>query len=119
MKIEWLDEPEDQDYPAAESYLSLLFLPEVATEIVEELRKAMVTKFKAKDIARACGQHLLDVDNSHVEKNREKVHDGKKLSPILLFRRPDANRVVICDGFHRVSAVYQLDEDAWIPCKIV
>jgi hypothetical protein len=28
-------------------------------------------------------------------------------------------KVIIADGYHRVCAVYRLDEDAIIPCKIV
>jgi hypothetical protein len=28
-------------------------------------------------------------------------------------------KVVVADGYHRLCAVYQIDEDAWIPCKIV
>jgi len=27
--------------------------------------------------------------------------------------------VIVADGYHRLCAVYQIDEDAWIPCKIV
>jgi hypothetical protein len=27
--------------------------------------------------------------------------------------------VVVADGYHRLCAVYQVDEDAWVPCKIV
>jgi hypothetical protein len=41
-------------------------------------------------------------------------------SPHLLLVRDEANgKLVIADGFHRLRAVYALDEDARIPCKIV
>lgn len=117
MKIHWLDEPEDHDYPAAESYLTLLFAEDEAMYAAAQLREASVTRFKAKDIFRASGLPLLGVSNSHVEKNLEKIKDGKPLSPILLVRATD--KVIVADGYHRVCAVYRHDEDALIPAKIV
>jgi hypothetical protein len=30
-----------------------------------------------------------------------------------------AQQLIIADGYHRLCSVYQFDEDAWIPCKIV
>jgi hypothetical protein len=57
------------------------------------------------------------VSNSHVEKDRRKILSGKKLSPILLVRGD--SKVIIADGYHRMCAVYSIDEDALIPSKIV
>ena len=119
VEITWLSEPEDKDYPAAESYLSLTFDPEDAKKIVGKLRKAPMTKSKAKDIFRASGLSLLGISNSHVEKDRKKVKDQEQLSPILLVRDDKHGRVIIADGYHRMCAVYSFDEDACIPCKIV
>ena len=119
VKIEWMDEPEDHDYPAAESYLSLIYDPQAAAGSVQKLRKAPVTKFKAKDIFRASGLSLLGVSNSHVEKDRKKILDGMKLSPLLLVRDSDNGKVIIADGYHRLCSVYSFAEDALIPCKIV
>jgi hypothetical protein len=31
----------------------------------------------------------------------------------------DHAKVIIADGYHRLCAVYSVDEDAMIPCKIV
>jgi disulfide oxidoreductase YuzD len=62
---------------------------------------------------------LLGVSNSHVEKDRRKIEDGKPLSPILLVRDEPNGRVVIADGYHRLCAVYSFEEDECIPCKIV
>ena len=78
----------------------------------------MVT-FKAKDIFRASRLNLLGIKNKHVDKNMEKIGNAEELSPILLVRDPLSNRVIIADGYHRLSAVYALSEDADIPCKIV
>ncbi len=116
-KIDWLPEPEDHNYPAALSYLQLLFPAARAAKIVEDLKAAGVSTFKAKDIFRASGLSLLGVSNSHVDKDRHKIASGKKLSPILLVRGD--TRVIIADGYHRMCAVYAVDEDALIPCKIV
>ena len=52
------------------------------------------------------------------EVNR-KILGGKKLSPLLLVRDTVRSRLIIADGYHRLCSVYQFDEDAWIPCKIV
>jgi hypothetical protein len=117
MKIEWLDEPEHHDYPAALSYLCLHFPLEHAGQIVHDLRAAGMTEFKAKDIIRASGLTPLGVSNSHVEHNRQKLHDGKKLSPVLLVRVGE--KVLIADGYHRVCTVFGIDEDAVVPAKIV
>lgn len=118
MPIQWLDLPEEHDYPAAESYLTLLFDKAKAAGYVEELRRAKMTSFKAKDIFRASQLSLLGVSNSHVAKDSGKIRDGKRLSPLLLVRYPPAARVIVADGYHRLCAVYQVDEDAVIPCKI-
>lgn len=118
-EIKWLSDPEEKDYPAAESYLSLIFENRDAQEIVAKLRKAPLTKFKAKDVFRASGLSLLGISNSHVEKDRKKIKDGKGLSPILLVRDSSRGRVVVADGYHRMCAVYSFNEDECILCKIV
>ena len=115
--IKWLDAPQAHDYPAALSYLSLLYKPKVAKPLVKDLKRSKVVSFKAKDIFRASSLSLLGISNSHVEKDRQAILSGKALSPILLVR--DGHKVVIADGYHRMCAVYGFDEDAVIPCKIV
>jgi len=117
--ILWLPKPEDHDYPAAESYLSLVFTAEEARAKVAALRKADMTSFKAKDIFRASGLSLLGISNSHVERDRRKIRTGEKISPLLLVRDDRDRRVIVADGYHRLCAVYSFDEDALIPCKIV
>lgn len=119
VEIRWLPEPEEKNYPAAESYLGLLYEVTVVKDIVSKLKTVPVSMFKAKDIFRASGLSLLGVSNSHVEKDREKLEDGKPMSPILLVRDEHNAKVVIADGYHRMCAVYSFDEDEMIPCKIV
>lgn len=76
-KVPWCAKPQKHDYPAAESYLSLLMRPREALIILKE-----------------------------------------PLSPLLLCRDPGHGKLVIADGYHRLCAVYSVDEDAMIPCQI-
>jgi hypothetical protein len=117
--IKWLANVEAQDYPAALSYLSLIYADKDAAKTVARLRKAAIGAFKAKDILRASRLSSLGVSNSHVLKDRKKIMKGKALSPVLLVRDSDNGKVIIADGYHRLCAVYEFDEDAVIPCKIV
>ena len=117
--IFWLEAPEDHDYPAALSYLSLIFDEETAASYVNSLRLSPVVEFKAKDIFRASCLSLLGVSNTHILKDQKKIIAGQQLSPLLLVRDSKNNRVVVADGYHRMCAVYSFDEDAIIPCKIV
>ena len=118
IEILWLKKPEDHDYPAAESYLRLTYDDADARKLVQLLRRAPMSGFKAKDIFRASGLSLLGVSNLHVEKDRNKIRKGKPLSPLLLVRDKANGKVVVADGYHRLCAVYSFDEDAIIPCKI-
>ena len=117
-KIQWLSEPEEQDYPAALSYLSLLYDEQTAATYVNKLKLAALSKFKAKDIFRASGLSLLGISNAHVEKDRQKIQSGCELSPLLLIRDSVNGKIIIADGYHRLLPVYSYDEDAVIPCKI-
>jgi hypothetical protein len=119
IQIAWLNDPEDHNYPAAESYLSLLLNPLDAAATVSALRVAAPARFKAKDIFRASRLSLLGVSNLHVDKDRKKIEAGKPLSPLLLVRDRATGRVIIADGYHRLCAVYTFDEDALILCRIV
>ena len=119
MKIKWRDKPQTQDYAAAASYLTLTMNPSAATAIAIELEQAEITDFAAKDIFRASGLPLLESSNSHVKKDFARITAGEKLSPLLLYRDKIRATLIIADGYHRLCAVYQFDEDAMIPCRIV
>ncbi|MHB8451053.1 MAG: hypothetical protein ACYDAQ_11470, partial [Mycobacteriales bacterium] len=81
----WKSEPEEQDFPAAESYLSLLVGPAAATRLAKALRKGRrLEHYAAKDILRASGLPLLGVEDSEVAADLKKVKAGVKLSPVLL-----------------------------------
>jgi hypothetical protein len=118
VSLTWLADAEEHDFPAAESYLSLIYSSKRAAELTAKLRASKIAQFKAKDIFRASQLSLLGISNSHVEKDKQKIGDGKPLSPLLLVRDETNGKVVIADGYHRLCAVYGFDEDALIPCKI-
>lgn len=58
-KILWNELPADHDYPAAWSYLSLIYEEKVVNEMVKNLREVPKTEYKAKDIFRSSGLSLL------------------------------------------------------------
>jgi len=117
--IKWLKAPQTQDYPAAHSYLSLIYDETKTVELVKNLKEAAISKYKAKDIFRASNVSLLGISNSHVDKDRKKIKKGISLSPILLVRDISNGKLIIADGYHRLCAVYSFDEDSIIPCKII
>lgn len=119
--VTWLAEPEDHDYPAAASYLSLLADATVVAATVAALRNAETATFKAKDILRAARLDLLPRDNAHVASDLRKIAAGKDLSPVLLVRGDAVNGrpTLVADGYHRVCASYHTDENTAIPARIV
>jgi hypothetical protein len=113
----WKNEPEDRDYPAALSYLSLLMDPAAAAQLASALEKTgKLDHYKAKDVLRASELPLLAEDDKHVASDLGKVKSGRKLSPVLLVR---GKPLLVADGYHRICASYHLDENADIPCRIV
>lgn len=120
-KVVWLDEPEEHDYPAAASYLSLIADPDLIGQVIDGLRdQRNAAFFKAKDILRAAGLALLPPENPHVAADLRKIAAHKNLSPILLVRGDlrQGFALQIADGYHRVCASYHTDENTDIPCRI-
>jgi hypothetical protein len=117
----WGDEPDEHDYPAAASFLSLICDPSDVRRLVTALKAAPIVHFKAKDLLRASALALLPSDNFHVAIDLTKIARGQSLSPVLLMRG-DFRRGVpltIADGYHRICASYHVDENADIPCHLV
>ena len=114
--IKWLAEPEEHDFPAAFDCISMEYGEEQAAVLVEKLRAAEITHRKAKDIVRMSRDTPHDAKNKHVKHNLDKIAAREPLSPVLLV---SGKPLLVADGWHRVSAIHLLDEDALIPCKIV
>ncbi|MDO9164258.1 MAG: hypothetical protein Q8N35_17625 [Methylococcaceae bacterium] len=118
-EINWLTDVDDHNYPAAASYLAILYSQEIVADMIVRLKNTGIVQFKAKDIFRASQLSLLGVSNSHVEKDIDKIMSGKSLSPLLLVRDQQNGKVIIADGYHRLCAIYRFKEDAFIQCKII
>lgn len=115
--MQWLPDVEEHDCPAAESYHSLTSSGRRVTKIVSELRAARLVLFKAKDTFRASRLSVLGVGNSHVEKDRKKIRNGQGVSPLLLVRDRRNGKAVIANGYHRLCALYEINEDAVVLCQ--
>lgn len=119
-EVRWLTQPEDQDYPSAADYLSLLEADDVVATVVAAFKDAPIHHRKAKDILRAARLALLPEDNVHVASDLRKIKEGKKLSPILIVKGDLARGIPaqVADGYHRVCASYYTDENTDIPLKL-
>lgn len=118
MKIKWASQVAKDDFPAAEAYLSLIFPKADALKLVRKLKKAPLEEFAAKDILRA-SRLPLDTSSDSLTAEKQKVEQGKHLSPILLVRHERTGNVIIADGYHRVCVTCLFTEDAKVPAKIV
>ncbi|HTZ10023.1 MAG TPA: hypothetical protein VMB72_13180 [Acidimicrobiales bacterium] len=113
----WKDTPDEHDFRAARSYLSLLLEPAQAKRVARALeRSAELEHFLAKDILRASGLALLPAEDHEVAKDLAKVRASTPLSPVLLVRGVP---LWVADGYHRVCASYHVTENAPVPCRIV
>lgn len=117
----WKLQPDEHDFPAAATYLSLICDEILVKKLVKLLRDAAPVNYEAKDLLRASRLPLLEKEIAHVAQDLEKVKKGDKLSPILLVRgRFTKDRpLIVADGYHRICASYWLDENAQIPCRVV
>jgi hypothetical protein len=121
-RIKWAEAPQSHDYPAADSYLSLLIDdPELRAAFATQLQAAPIVHFKAKDLLRASQLALLGKDNAEVAADLKKARDRQPLSPVLLVRG-DLVRgfpLQVADGYHRICASYYVDENTDIPCRLI
>ena len=119
-KVRWLDEPQEKDYAAARSYLSLLVADGELDGLIDRLRTATSGSWRAKDILRAARLPLLAASDSvEVAEKIAKVRAREPLSPILIVvLRPDVV-VQIADGYHRTCAAYLCHEDTLVPGRIL
>jgi hypothetical protein len=117
--IKWLDEPEEKDYLAAHSFLSMVLAPGALDETIVALRTAPLGHWAAKDLLRAAGlPPLRPKQSAEVAEKLKKIKSGIPISPVLLLGgiRDD---LVIGDGYHRASAAYRVDEDALVPGRLL
>jgi hypothetical protein len=117
--IKWLSEPEEKDYLAAHSFLSMVLAPGALEETIAALRTAPLGHWAAKDLLRAAGlPPLRPKQSAEVAEKLKKIKNGTPISPVLLVGgiRDD---LVIGDGYHSASAAYRVDEDALVPGRLL
>lgn len=118
-QVKWLSQPVDKDYGAADSFLQLLFDSKKARAWSKKLKRADLSEYFAKDIFRASGTQISEVQAFDWTKQHNEIAAGKALSPILLVRQGHGRPLIIADGFHRICAVFETDQEIAVPCKIV
>jgi hypothetical protein len=117
--IKWLDDPEQKDYLAARSFLSMVVFPEELDETISALHDAPQGNWAAKDLLRAAGLPPLRAKQStEVAEKLAKIKKGTPISPVLLVSGI-REFLVIADGYHRVSAAHRVDEDARVPGRLL
>jgi hypothetical protein len=117
--IRWLDDPEQKDYLAARSFLSMVIAPEELDETISALRNAQQGHWAAKDLLRAAALPPLRAKQSaEVAEKLLKIKEGTAISPVLLVGGI-REFLVIADGYHRVSAAHRVDEDARVPGRLL
>ncbi len=116
--VKWLGEPEEKDYVAAHSYLSLLLAPDMLREAMTLLREAPEGQWRAKDILRAASLPLLKRKQSEeVAEKLKHIADRVPISPILLIH-DGRGTLVVADGYHRACAAYIVEEDVQVPGRL-
>ena len=117
--VKWLPEPADKDYDAAQSFLQLLYNSKKARRWAKELKAKEITEYTAKDIPRASGTPMSEVQAFDWSKQQKEINEGKPLSPILIVKQDNGGHLIIADGFHRLCALFTNDQEVKVPCKIV
>lgn len=120
MEPKWLAEPQKHDLTAAESFLSLELHAKHVAAALELLRKrrGKTRQFAAKDLLRAADLAVLPKDDEGVAAKLAKIRRDEKISPVLLVRRKHG-KLLVADGYHRISAAYICDESTMVPCVLV
>jgi hypothetical protein len=117
--VKWLDDPEQKDYLAARSFLSMVIFPEELDETISALHDAPQGNWAAKDLLRAADLPPLRAKQStEVAEKLAKIKKGTPISPVLLVGGI-REFLVIADGYHRVSAAHRVDQDARVPGRLL
>ena len=118
-RIKWLDEPEEKDYLAAHSFMSMVLAPGALEQTIAGLRDAPLGHWAAKDLLRAAGLPVLrPKESTEVAEKLAKIKKGTPISPVLLVGGI-RDYLVIADGYHRASAAHRIDEDALVPGRLL
>lgn len=118
-EVKWLPEPAAGDYDAAQSFLQLLYNAKKARRWAKALKQQEMSDYAARDILRASGTPMSEVQAFDWTKQQKEIAQGKPLSPILLVRQDNGGHLIVADGFHRRCALFAHDQEIKVLCKIV
>ena len=104
--IQWHDQPKPASFNRAERELDRLNVPD-AKAAADELRHGDVKMVAAGELVRRMtGRELPAVDDDRVQREVQRIRDGRRLRPILVVGD------CVADGEHRLGAVHHLDDTA-------
>lgn len=112
----WEEELDPDNVTAAETYLSIAHGDVEANLLIRQLmavhhtNNGVLKTRRANDILRAARRDPLPDSDPGVYHARLKILERKPLAPVLVVAADkNVGLVDIADGYHRVSAVYNLD----------
>jgi hypothetical protein len=114
--VVWLDEVKEEDYQSALRYLTILLDIDRAQRALDRLKKTPITTRRVNDVLRATHREPLPVSDIGVHRNMEGVKKGHKFGPLLVVSFSHGGD--IADGYHRASAVYNINPFADVRCKL-
>lgn len=116
IKLPWNTDLDDEHYQAAYDFLSLQWVPDLADDVVKQLRAAPISKQNPGDLLRAAGLDPLPLTNNGVmQEVRKAIVDGH-LHAVLCVNLPEG--IIIADGYHRLSAAVALSPFHKAPLKL-
>lgn len=117
-EIVWKDEPDELNFRAAGTFLSLFLPPNLVSGCVSGLRTVGTRQYNPHDLLRAARLKPAKASDVTYQQELAKVEAGEPWSPVLLVAMYP--RLIIADGYHRTSVAYDLDEQTvWariVPC---
>ena len=131
--VNWTD---DIDYSQVQKFTTENALDD---KLVEQFKNATIQTLKVKDIIKTLskisqmeGEYVnilmpathatnlipvkYQITDSKIEEYKDKIKIGEKIPPILLI---STDVLTIVDGYYRLYAIYSLNRQAYVNCKIV
>lgn len=115
--IQFKDEVTDGNVEAAAEFLSLTMPAAHARSIAHAFKSEELQEFYARDVLRAAGLEALP--SERVTNQLFAMHEGDKLNPVLLVVDEQTGKVIVADGYHRLSAARLLSEKARVKAAVV
>jgi Alginate lyase len=111
--IRWATATTTDDIADAGRFLSFAVPAGQLAALAAQWRAGTVRKAEAKDILRAAGLTALPSTSEGVRKHAKAIRAGETLDPVLIVNGDldDDRPAIVAEGYHRLSAVYNIGED--------